>query len=153
MDFSESESLSFQEEAVLERPIACNKATEKPDASSKSDHPGNPTAKRKEWSHTVYTCLQPQLTVRKQSFSIVGEIYGRVHDDPMDDLDVDMAIWVTTLHAAVHLGQDYDENLRYVMDHFWNSVGPLFNDSGKLISESKDITGVNNIKFQDSSWM
>ena len=38
VDVSESETWSFhKEEVVLERPIACKKDTEKPNASSKSD--------------------------------------------------------------------------------------------------------------------
>ena len=45
----------------------------------------------------------------------------------MNDLDVNMAIWGiflnTSLQAAVHLGQDHEANLRYVKNHFWNSVG------------------------------
>ena len=49
-------------------------------------------------------------------FSIVRKTYERGPDDPMDDLDVYMAIWgvflKTILHAAVHLGQDYEANLR-----------------------------------------
>ena len=71
-------------------------------------------------------------------FSIVREIYGREHDDPMDDLDVNMAIW--------------DEaNLRYVENHLWNSVGLLFNETGKLISEQKEITGVSTLGFKDAT--
>ena len=37
------------------------------------------------------------------------------HDDPTDDLDVNMAIWRiflnATLRGAVHFGQDYEVNL------------------------------------------
>ena len=59
-------------------------------------------------------------------FSIVSGIYGREPDDPMDDLDVNMAIGGvflnTTLQAAVHLGKDYDANLRFVKSHLWNMV-------------------------------
>ena len=54
VDLSESETLSFQEEAVTGRPIACKKATEEPDAPSKSDHPGSQKAERKEWSHNLF---------------------------------------------------------------------------------------------------
>ena len=40
----------------------------------------------------------------------------------MDDLDVNMAILGiflnTTLQAVVHLGQDYETNLRYVKNRF-----------------------------------
>ena len=57
-------------------------------------------------------------------FSIIRNINGREHDDPMDDLDVNMAIWGiflnTTLQAAAHLGQDYKANFRYVKNHLWN---------------------------------
>ena len=73
-------------------------------------------------------------------FSIVREIYGREHDDPMDDLDVNMAIWG-------------EANLRYVENHLWNSVGLLFNETGKLISEQKEITGVSTLGFKDATWM
>ena len=63
-------------------------------------------------------------------FSMVREIYGREHDDTMDDLDVIWLFWSTvltaTLRAAVHLGQDYEVNLRFVKNHLWNSVGQLF---------------------------
>ena len=59
----------------------------------------------------------------------------------------------TTLRAAVHLGQDYDANLRYVKNHLWNSVGLLFHGIGQLISELKEITDVSTIDFQDATWM
>ena len=59
----------------------------------------------------------------------------------MDDLDVKMAIWSiflnATRRAAVHLGQDYEANLRYVKNNLWNSVGLVFHKTGKLISEQK----------------
>ena len=45
-----------------------------------------------------------------------------------------------TLRAAVHLGQDYEVNLRYVKNHHWNSVGQLFNENEKLIGEQREIT-------------
>ena len=62
----------------------------------------------------------------------------------MGYLGVNMAIWCifldTTLQAAVHLGQDYEANLRLVKNHLWNSVGQLLNETGKLISEQTDNT-------------
>ena len=63
-----------------------------------------------------------------------------------------MAIWSivlnATLRAAVHPGQDYEANLRYVKKNLWNTVGLLFRETGKLISEQKEITGVSSIKFK-----
>ena len=70
--------------------------------------------------------------------SIIRKIYEREPDDPVGDLDVNMAIWCiflnTTLQAAVHLGRDCEVNLRFVKNHLWNSVGQSFNETGKLIS-------------------
>ena len=57
-----------------------------------------------------------------------------------------------TLLAAVHLGKDHDANLHYVKNRFWNSVGLLFHESGKLISEQKEITGVNTTDFRNATW-
>ena len=56
-------------------------------------------------------------------------------DDPMDDLDVNMAIWGiflnTTLRAAVHLGKDHDTNLRFEKNHLWKTTGQLFRETGQ----------------------
>ena len=60
-------------------------------ASSKSDHPGSPKTERKEWSHNVH--VSPATVHHTEAvFSIVRGICGREHDDPMDDLDVNIAI-------------------------------------------------------------
>ena len=71
----------------------------------------------------------------------------------MDDLDVNVAIWGiflnATLRAAVHLGQDHEAKKK----NLWNSVGQLFNETGKQISEQKEIIGVSTIKFKDATWM
>ena len=68
-----------------------------------------------------------------------------------------MAIWSiflnTTLRAAVHLGQDYEANLRHVKNNLWNSAGQLFRETGNLVSEQKEITGVSTFGFQDATWM
>ena len=113
MDLSESETGG--EEDVTERPVAYETATGKPNASSKSDCQGGPKDERMEWSHNVH--VSPASIHHTEAvFSIVRGIYGRQHDDPMDDLDVNMAMWCTflntTLRAAVHLGQDYEFTIR-----------------------------------------
>ena len=152
VDLSESETGS--EENVTWKPVACKTATEKPYASSKSDRQGSPKAERTEWSHNLH--VSPATVHHMEAvFSIVGRIYGREHDDPMSDLDVNTAIWGiflnTTLRAAVHLGQDHDANLHYLKINLWNSVGLLFRETGKLLSEQGEITGVSStvdFKFQ-----
>ena len=147
---------SLHEEEVTERPVACKTAEGKPYTSSKSDCQGGPTAERIERSHNLHVS---RTTIHRTEavFSIVRGIYGRDHDDPMDDLDVHMAIWCillnTTLRAAVHHAQDYEANLRYVKNNLWNRLGQIFNETGKLISEQKEITGVSTIGFKDATWM
>ena len=74
----------------------------------------------------------------------------------MEDLDVNAAIWGmfmnTTLQAAVHLGQDYDQNLRFVKNHFWSSWNKLFKETEKMIKDQKEITGVSMIDYGDYTW-
>ena len=154
--FLDSETWSFQEEAATGRPIAVQKATGKLSASSKSDHPLSPKAGRKEWSHNLH--VSPARVHNTEAvFSTVREINRREHDDPTDDMDVNMALGSiflnATLRAAGHLGQDHEANLRYVKNHLWSSVGQFSNETGKPISEQQEITGVSTVKFQDSTWM
>ena len=56
----------------------------------------------------------------------------------VEDLNVNLAIWElfmnTTLRAAVHLGKDYDMNLRLVKSYLWKTTGQLFSETEKLIS-------------------
>ena len=114
VNISKSETSSHQEEAVLGRPIARKKTTAKPYATSVSDCWGSPKAEKTEWSHNQH--VSPATIHDLEAvFSIVRGIHGREHDDPLDDLDVNVAIWTTFLNAthraAVHLGQDHEANL------------------------------------------
>ena len=100
--------------------------------------------------------MSPATTHHEEAvFSNVTGIYGRERDDPMNDLDVNKAIWGiflnATLRAAVHLGQDYEVNSRYVTNNLWNSVGQLFSETGTLVSDQSEIIGVRTIDFQDAT--
>ena len=61
----------------------------------------------------------------------------------MEDLDVKAAIWgvclITTPQAAVHLGQDFDQNLRFAENHFWSSLKKLFKETEKMIKNQTEI--------------
>ena len=143
-------------EDVTGKPIAYKSAVVKPYAPNRSACQGGPKSEKTEWSHNQR--VSPATVHHMEAaFSIVRVIYGREHDDPMNDLDVNMALWImylnTALRAAVHLGQDHDANLHYVKNHPWNSVGQVVNETGKLISEQKEITGVSTTDFQDATWM
>ena len=151
-----SASETGSEEDVTGNPVAYKTATAKPYASSKSDHPGSPKAERKEWSHNPHA--SPATIHHAEAvFSIVREVYEREQDDPMNDLDVNMAILGIflngTLRAAVHFGQDYEANLLFVNNNLWNIVRQLFNESEKLISEQKEVTGISTTDFKDATWM
>ena len=89
-------------------------------------------------------------------YSIVRKTYDRRPTDEMEDLNVNAAIWRmfmnTTLQAAVHLGQDYDQNLRFVKNQFWTSMKKLFKETEKLIKDQKENTGESMIDHKDYTW-
>ena len=112
-------------------------------------HPVNQTKLWGQTGHTMYTCLQPQFITWKQSSGSSG---GST-DENMTTL---WMIWTWTWLFGAYFWIrlfEHDANLRYVKNHFWNSVGQLFNETGKLISEQKEITGVSTIGFKDATWM
>ena len=57
-----------------------------------------------------------------------------------------------TLQAAVHLGQDCDQNLRFVKKHFWSSLKKLFKETEKLIKDQTEIIGASLIVYKDYTW-
>ena len=59
----------------------------------------------------------------------------------------------TTLRAAVHLGKDYDTNLRFVKNYLWKATGLLFRETEKLISGQTETTGMSLTNFQDLRWV
>ena len=96
---------------------------------------------------------------------MVRKICGKPPGDPMEDLNVNLAIWGmflnTTLQAAVHLGRDYDTNLHYLKNHLWDSLGQLLCKikQKKLISEQPEILGPKTqifglkiIEFEQTTW-
>ena len=128
-EFSASESLRIHEDEVTGEPVAYKKSAEKPAASSISENSGDPKAERKKWPHNFYISSKVVLYM-DNAHSIVRKTYDRGPTDEMEDLNVNAAIWWmfmnTILQAAVHLGQDYDQNLRCIKNHFWSSLKKLF---------------------------
>ena len=76
--------------------------------------------------------------------------------DQMKNLDVNTAIrgiFVSvTLHAAVHLGVDYTENLRSTKNQPKNSLRLLLHVTQRLITDQTEITGLATIDGQQSMW-
>ena len=131
-EFSESESWSDHEDDVTGGPLAYKKSAEKPAASSVSENSGNPNAERRKWPHNFYISSEV-VSYMDKVYSIVRKTYDRGPTDEIEDLSVNAAIWGmlmnTTLPAAVRLGQDYDQNLRCVKNHFWSSSKKLFGET------------------------
>ena len=59
----------------------------------------------------------------------------------------------TSLRAAVHLGKDYDTNMRFVKKYLWKTTGQLFRETEKLISGQTETTGISLINFTDLRWV
>ena len=86
-------------------------------------------------------------------YDMVRKVYESPAGDPVEDLDVIVAIWGVfmnaTLKAATHLGNDHDVNLRNGQNSSWRTAGQLFGDIEKLISGQTETTGINLIDSQD----
>ena len=77
------------------------------------------------------------------------QMYDRnvvVHKETMPDIDVNAMIWriflSATMKAAVHLGQDYQENLRTTKNIDFEKAQQLFDISHKLILNQSEIFGI-----------
>ena len=66
------------------------------------------------------------------------------------------AVWCVflnvTLQAAVHLGQDFMENLRFTKNQLLKSVKELFLVTEKLIKDQREITGLTTLDCKQPSW-
>ena len=75
----------------------------------------------------------------EKDYSIVLHIHGRSLTDDLDDLDVNNALWSifmnVTLQAAVHLGRDKMEKLRFTKNQLLKSVKQLIQVSERLITD------------------
>ena len=77
----------------------------------------------KEATLEHFFALSPQTISHTEAvYDMVRKIHGKPPDDPMNDLDVNVAIWRVfmdaTLKAAAHLGNDHDVSLRHVKNSF-----------------------------------
>ena len=57
-----------------------------------------------------------------------------------------------TLQAAIHLGKDSSENLRSTRNQSMRSLEQLFQVTGKLTTDQKEITGIPVIDWQQQMW-
>ena len=155
-EFSESESWSVHEDEVTGKPVAYKKGAGKPAASRISEKSRNPKADRTKWPHNFYMS-SAVVSYMDKVYSVERKTHDRGSKDEMEDLNVNAAIgrmfMNTTLQAAVHLGQDYDQNLRFVKNHFWSSLKKLFKETEKLIKNQTEIIGVSRVDDEEHTWI
>ena len=58
----------------------------------------------------------------------------------------------TTLQAAVHLGQDFLENLRFTKNQLLKSVKQLFQVTEQLIEDQNEISNLTTIDDKEPTW-
>ena len=83
---------------------------------------------------------------------------SRPYGDDMSDIDINAMICgifiSATAKAAVHLGQDYQENLRTTKNTDFEKVKELFDISQKLIlNQNDEIFGISTIEWNTVPWM
>ena len=154
-EFYESESWSVHEDEVTGKRVAYKNSAGKPAASSISENSGNPKAEGRKWPHNFYVS-SAVVSYMDKVFSIARKTYDRGPMDEMEDLDV-IAVFLGNVYeylsqAAVHLGQDYDQNLRFVENHFWSSLKKLFKETEKFIKNQTEIIDVSMIDYGDYTW-
>ena len=102
---------------------------------------------------TSFSCVSSVVPHMNEVYSIVRKIYGRSPTDDMDDLDVNTAIWGifmnVTLQAAVHLGQDNEERLRFTKKQLLKSMKQLFQVTKKLIERQIEICNLTRSNFDE----
>ena len=105
LEFSESESWSNHEKEVTRKLVAFRTA-----GNSENSKAGN-----RKWPHNFH--MSPAVVLHMgKVYSIVRQIYGRSPTDDLNDLDVNTAVLNVTLQAAVLLGRDHIENLRFYQE-------------------------------------
>ena len=90
--------------------------------------------------------------------SNVRQKLSRLQGDEMLNIDVNAMIWgiftSAIMKAAVHLGQDYQQNLCTTKDTDFEKVRTLFDISQKFILDHKDeIFGISTIELNTVPWM
>ena len=144
-EFSESESCSNHEKEVTGKLVE----------SINSEISVTSKAGSRKWPHHFHVspAVEPHM---EKVYSIVRQIYGGSPTDDLDDIDVNNAIWCifmnVTLQAAVHLGRDFVQNLRFTKNHILKSVNQLFQVTERLIKDQTEINGLTTIDYEHPSW-
>ena len=84
-------------------------------------------------------------------YSTVRQVYDRSPADDLNDFGVNNAVWYifmnVTLQAAVHLGRDFSENLRFTKNQLAMSVQQLFQVTEKFIMDQTEVGGLTAMEY------
>ena len=125
------------------------------------EHPANQKTRKilklkEKTGHTICTCFQLQSLTEKQSSRSSEKSANERARGPNGGSGRERGYWIiflnTTLQAAVHLGQDYEVNLRFVKNHLWKSLEQLCNETERLIRDQTEIIGMKKIVFKELTW-
>ena len=137
----DQERLNYLEDSISK------KETCRSSKSGKNSTNAGTEGNDKDWSFSKFQqgmcCTWRSSQSRDKDMVSVWEIKWK-------NLDVNPAIWrifiFVTLHASVHLGQDYTENLRSTENQPKKSLRQL------MVSDQTEITGLTTIDWQQRMW-
>ena len=146
-ELSESESWSIHEDEVRGKPVAYKKDAVKLAASSIFRKLRESWSWKREMATFFY--MSPAVVPHMERvYSIVRKTYDRA------------STWtrlfgnVYEYHSSstVHLGQDFEHNLRFIKNHFSSSLKRLFKETERLIKDQTEISGVSMIDCEEHTW-
>ena len=130
----------YQETVCTRKPVAPGYQGYIQETQELQENSEDSETEGRNWPHHYH--ISPECVPNMNKvFSIVRQTYDRSPTDDLNDLDVYTAFWCilmsVTLHAAVHLGQDYTENLRSTKNQPLKSVRHLFQTTERLITDQR----------------
>ena len=103
------------------------------------------------WDH--YLHISPNTSHNMEAvFSMVKKNLWKTTNRSHGRFECEFCYLGMTL-GAVHIGKDYDTNLRCVKNYLWKTTGPFFRRTEKLIRGQTETTGISVINFQDFWWV
>ena len=108
-----------------------------------------------KWPHN-YRISRANVPQLEKVCSNLRQQLKRKPEDEIDHLDVNTLIWrmfmIVTQQAAVHLGNDFLENLHSTTNLPQRPVKQLFDVTSKLVREQTEIQGTSLVDWQEDSW-
>ena len=109
-----------------------------------------------ENGHIIFHLSAAVVPHMEKVSSIAWQIFGRSPTDDLNAFEVNNAFWCifmnVTLQAAVHLGRDNMENLRFTTNQLLKSVKQFFQVTERLIKDQTEFSCLTTIDYTQPSW-